>query len=148
MALTAQDLCKGPVHTTVECTSKPDQTISHLDQIDYNAHLVRLHVNPPWEVNWLDSMCITSISRGHHTVSRYLAQSMAIALRCRYYWCSMRLPVMCNSLYYFLLLHHCTIEHVNSANIDIQILGLQSFAYIVAFLSLSSLNKALLDPQY
>ena len=69
-----------PYHTTVKCVSKPYQKISHLNQIDCNIHSIRLHVNPPREVNWPDSMHINFLSRGHHTVSRYM-QSMAIALR-------------------------------------------------------------------
>ena len=58
-----------PFHTTVECTSKPDQTISHLSRIDRNAHSIRFHVNPLREVNWPDLMRISSISKKRRTVS-------------------------------------------------------------------------------
>jgi len=55
-----------PFHTTVECASKPDQTISRLNWIDCIVHSIWLYVNPPWEMNWPDSIWII---RGCHTVS-------------------------------------------------------------------------------
>ena len=53
-----------PFHITVECTSKPDQTISHLNWIDRNAYSILLHVIPLRGVNWPDLMRISSISKG------------------------------------------------------------------------------------